>query len=279
MSYSAIHIFLNPVSGEYADILYALLDVNLFEGITENDSGYIAYIPTDKLNLSLLDEIKHSLHEIGCEMKWTAEEIPDQNWNMLWESNFDPVIIDQKCVIRAPFHDKFSDIPLRITIEPKMSFGTGHHQTTRLMLEQMLCIDFNEKQVLDMGCGTGVLGILASLLGASLVYCIDPDRWAYENALENIARNSVSNIHLIQGGKEKIPERVFDVVLANINRNILIDQIPVYSTITKKGSLLLISGTLDDDSPLIRQTAGENQFTYVESRLLDGWKMIVFKRI
>lgn len=279
MSYTAVHVTLNPATNEFTEILYALFDIHAFEGINETTNGFIAYIPSAKLNQAALDEIFQSLMEIGCRMEWKTEEIPEQNWNILWESNFEPVIIDDQCVIRAPFHEPFTDIPIRITIEPKMSFGTGHHQTTRLMIGKMLQLDFQGRKVLDMGCGTGILGILASLLGAANVCCIDFDRWAYENTIENIARNSISNIKVIEGGKENIPNEIVDVVLANINRNVLIDLMPNFAHITQKESLLMLSGILEGDSAVIRNSAVANGFEYIESRLLTGWMMMLFKRI
>lgn len=278
MSYNAVSITLDPATQEYAEILLALLDIHAFEGIVENHDSYTAYIRSTELENSILQEIAKSLLEIGCSMAWKLEYIPEQNWNKLWESNFEPVIVDDRCVIRAPFHDEFDNIPIRITIEPKMSFGTGHHQTTFLMIRQMLGLDFRGKKVLDMGCGTGVLGILASKLGAAEVCCIDSDRWAYENTLENVARNSSVNIVVIEGDKESLPAGKVDSILANINRNVLIDLMPDFNRITQKDSILMLSGILEEDTNVIRNLAEANGFKLKESRLLDGWMMMLFER-
>jgi ribosomal protein L11 methyltransferase len=277
--YIAVQIRLDPYTTEFKEILFALLDHFAFEGMCENEAGIIAYIEDKKLELTSLKEIHHTLSSIDCSMEWTTEHIPSQNWNALWESNFEPVLIDKRCVIRAPFHASFSHIPICITIEPKMSFGTGHHQTTRLMIEEMLETDFKHKKVLDMGCGTGVLGILASRLNAATVTCIDNDTWAYQNTLENITKNNVSNVHVTHGGKETIPNVVFDIVLANINRNILIDQMADYAQVTSSGSLLLMSGILTEDSNSIIPLAEELGFQHQYTRSLNGWIMILCKRI
>jgi ribosomal protein L11 methyltransferase len=279
MQYIALHIKLSPTNNEFTGILSALLDDKSFEGIYESENGLIAYIPAEKFESSVLITISHTLKAMGCSMEWNKETIPAQNWNRLWESNFDPVVIEDRCVIRAPFHESFNSIPIRITIEPKMSFGTGHHQTTRLMIEQMLEINFTDKKVLDMGCGTGVLGILASLLRADKVYCIDTDSWAYENTLENISKNLIDNITVIQGGKEAIPAEKFDILLANINRNIITDQLDIYGKVINNDGLLIISGFLEEDQAAIKLHAESSGFTKMSAKLLDNWMLMLCKRI
>ena len=260
------------------EILIALLDSFDFEGITEEEGGIRAYIPAGNFNNDMVDELKGRFEAYSCSITIAIEDVPEQNWNSIWESNFEPVVIGDRCVIRAPFHDNFENVKYRITIEPKMSFGTGHHQTTRLMLEAVLELDLNGKMVLDMGCGTGVLGILAAMRGAHSVTAIDSDRWAYENARENAARNGIENINVLSGSTEVIPSRKFDIILANINRNILTEHMSAYSDHIGRGGLLLISGILKEDENVLKEKASACKFSFVLSRYLDNWVMMMFDR-
>jgi ribosomal protein L11 methyltransferase len=278
MLYKAIYFILEPTTQEMVEILYALLDNLDFEGISVENNTIIGYIPAKRYEQQAIIALEKKLASLGCRLKWKVKDIPDQNWNYLWESNFEPVVVNTNCVIRAPFHPEFADVTYRITIEPKMSFGTGHHQTTRLMIGQMLKIDFKGKNVLDMGCGSGILAILASMRGASHISAIDIDKWAYENTIENAAKNKINNIEVLIGGREAIPVEKFDIVLANINRNILLDQITDYACVTHKKSVLLVSGILIEDIPKLKEAAQYAGLKFVETRLLDNWAMIVFAR-
>ncbi len=278
MAYKAIHIHLEPVSPEFSEILIALLDAYDFEGVHERDDIIDTYFASDNFNPDWLEVIQSSLLSLGCRMAWKVEEIADQNWNSLWESKFEPVIIDKRCAIRAPFHPQFTDIEYELIIEPKMAFGTGHHQTTRLMIMEMLESDFRNKKVLDMGCGTGVLGILASIMGAGEVVSVDIDRWACENTTENAVKNGINNIRVIQGSSNALPENSFDIILANINRNILLSQMTDYARHTRKNSLLMISGILEEDSNTVNHSAVKAQFSLLRSNSLDKWIVMVFQR-
>jgi ribosomal protein L11 methyltransferase len=279
MLYVGVHFKLRPLTTDFTEITSALLDGYAFKGIIENETGLIGYIERNQFDVAVTDEICKILNKAGCRAEWTMENIPEQNWNALWESNFEPVIIANRCVIRAPFHAPFNEIPIRITIEPKMSFGTGHHQTTRLMIEQMLQIDFRGKNVLDMGCGSGVLGILAAMLQASKVCCVDIDLWAYRNALENINSNQVNNVRVILGNNESIPNENFNIILANISRNILMDQMSDYARVTIPGCLLIMSGVLEEDRAVILQSATQYGFSYRGSKSLNGWISMLCERI
>ncbi len=269
---------MEPCKEEFTEILSAFLDASNYEGTYEENDTITAYIPIESYSLSALNEIKSILKNSGCILSWKLEDIPEQNWNLIWERNFEPVIISDQCLVRAPFHQEYPHIPLEIIIEPKMSFGTGHHQTTSLMMEQMLRIDFKNMNVLDMGCGTGVLGILASKLGASKVTGVDIDNWSYNNTLENIERNSVKNMQVFQGGSKCIPKEKYHIVLANINLNVLLDQINEYSKITKKGSILLLSGILNENQEIILEMAEKNFFNLQNKNEQDGWLMLMFVR-
>lgn len=277
--YKALHFEFDPFKEEYFEILTALLDMYGFEGVVENENKITAYFK-EEINIKedMLNEIQYSLLNIGCKLHWKEELLPDQNWNKLWESNFEPITIGKQCAIRAPFHHEFTNFPYEIIIEPKMSFGTGHHQTTRLMIENMLEMDFLDKVVLDMGCGTGVLGILAALKKASRVVAIDIDKWACANATENARKNNTEHITVLQGDSELILEEQFDIILANINRNILLEQMKDYSISQKKGGILLLSGILRTDREILQNKAYEHGYSFMKTAELDDWITLMFER-
>jgi len=278
MKYSALTIKLDPSSDEFFGFISALLDQHGFEGIYEDDKKLVAYIPKDNLTSAIIDSVINKMAELGCKVECVSEDIAENNWNELWESNFEPVIIDDLCVIKAPFHEEFPDIKYRITIEPKMSFGTGHHQTTRMMLEKILELDMTGKCVLDMGCGTGVLSILASMKGAFQITAIDIDKWAVENTKENIQKNKISNIKILMGGKDSIPDEKYDIILANINRNIILDQMSEFARVNKKSGLLLISGILAEDVDAMKEKAQSVGFNLIDSNSLSNWSLLMFER-
>jgi len=275
---NAYYFTLQPHNIQNTEMLIALLDFYGFEGLTEEKEIIIGYIPAGKLPVNAIEEIKTSLAVSGCNLNYTFEEIAEQNWNKLWESNFDPVVIDSRCVVRAPFHREFPKVQYQITIEPKMSFGTGHHFTTRLMLEKILETDIKGKNVLDMGCGTGVLAILASLCGAETITALDNDKWAFENTFENIQKNNKQNIQVILGGKESIPDTRYDIILANINRNILLDQLTEYSQKITFNGLLIISGILKEDIEILKESAQKYGFKSESDKILCNWVMLAFRR-
>lgn len=221
------------------EILMAEL-INIgFDSFTEEQDGILGYI---QKNLFKEEDLKGlSLMNSGdVEISYTYKEMPNINWNEEWEKNFDPINVDGKVLIRAEFHDPNPNLH-EIIIQPKMSFGTGHHPTTHLMIQQMLDMDFSGKKVLDMGCGTSVLAIFAKQKGAGKVTAIDIDEWSVENSKENAARNNV-NLEISQGTAESLGKEKFDVILANINRNILISDIPAYVSVLENGGELLLSG-------------------------------------
>lgn len=202
--------------------------------------------------------------------------IPGQNWNAVWESNFEPVIIDTRCLIKAPFHTGLPACDFEIVIEPKMSFGTGHHATTSQMIEQMLDMDFEGKTVLDMGCGTAVLAILAEMKGARELLAIDIDEWPVENSIENAQRNHCTKIKVEQGDVSAIGNRMFDVVLANINRNIILQDIDKYAAAIHPGGYLLTSGFYAHEIDQIADKAAQLGLQKIAQRTKNDWAQVTF---
>ena len=209
------------------DILIAELGEVGFESFVENETGLLAYILKSDWREDILDGL-YILQQPGFEISWTQKEIQQQNWNAEWERNFHPITIGNRCMVRAPFHPA-AGVEYDIVIEPKMSFGTGHHETTHMMLQHILDMDVQGKSVLDMGCGTGVLAILAKKKGAGPVDAIDIDEWCYLNTQENIERNDCGSIKAFLGDSSLLKGKKYDVILANIIRNILLEVILVYA--------------------------------------------------
>ncbi|MDY3351200.1 50S ribosomal protein L11 methyltransferase [Riemerella anatipestifer] len=223
----------------WSEILMAELIHIGFDSFTEETNGILAYIPKNDLNEDAIKSL-YIFEQEGVEIDYTYTEMPNINWNEEWEKNFSPINVEDKVYIRAEFHEPQS-LDYEIIIQPKMSFGTGHHATTYLMIQQMLEMDFQGKKVLDMGCGTSVLAIFAKLKGAGDTLAIDIDPWSVENSKENADRNQV-RLRIEEGTAENLGLEKFDIILANINRNILISDIPIYVSVLEKGGQLLLSG-------------------------------------
>jgi ribosomal protein L11 methyltransferase len=232
------------------EILIAELGYAGFESFVENEEGVIAYIQKEEFKEDILDDI-YVLKNEEFKIYFKKEEIEQVNWNSEWEKNFNPILIDDTVYIRAPFHNKLPNIKYDIVIEPKMSFGTGHHETTHMMVKHLLNIDFKDKKVLDMGCGTGILAILAEMLGANPTDAIDIDNWCYLNSVENAERNQCKNISVFEGDASLLINKKYDVIIANINRNILLNDIKTYANSLNKNGILLLSGFYQEDIPII----------------------------
>jgi len=223
-----------------SDILIAELGEVEFESFVETEEGVQAYIKKEDWHPNILDGLLIFSNPLFT-IVYDYSEIEQENWNATWESNFNPIQVGRRCVIRAPFHDK-PKVDYDIVIEPKMSFGTGHHETTHMMLQHILDHDFTGKSVLDMGSGTGVLAILAAMKGAGDIDAIDIDNWCYLNAKENVERNNCSHINVYEGTADLLVNQKYDIIIANINRNILLEDIPSYVKCLKKGGILFLSG-------------------------------------
>jgi ribosomal protein L11 methyltransferase len=271
MTYIQIEFLINNESiAESGEILIAMLSELPFDSFEEHPKGIRGFMPEKDFDEDVFRSYVAQLKET-LDFDFQITTIEDQNWNKKWESNYPSVLIDEKCLIRAPFHADNKAVDYQIVIEPKMSFGTAHHETTSMMISYILENNWSGLKVLDMGCGTGVLAILASMKGAKSLVAIDNDEWAYENTLENLERNAIANTQVSMGGKEAIPAQLFDSILANINRNILLDQIQTYSLRLKNNGKLFMSGFYEEDVPVIVAHAAKFDLHFVDKKSKNKW--------
>ena len=255
MRYLAIHLRFDNKEDFVADVLADYLGKIGFESFVTTDEGLDAYIPEKNFSEQ---EFETALKRFPLDvaMSYVAEEMEDKNWNEEWEKHFfEPITIDNECIIHSSFHKDIPKLKYNIIIDPKMAFGTGHHETTSLMVSEILKMDLTGKSVLDMGCGTSVLAILASLKGAESITAIDIDEWCVRNSLENIALNDVNNIRVLLGDASLLTGQHFDVIIANINRNILLNDMDKYSACLPAGGELFMSGFYTEDLPVIESKA------------------------
>ena len=231
------------------EILIAQLGIEGFESFVENEDGVTAYIQENDWNSKILDDIQ-ILNSDEFEINHKEEVIEQTNWNSEWEKNFNPIQIDNLVSVRAPFHEN-PNLKYDIVIEPKMSFGTGHHETTHMMIQHLLDMDLSDKKVLDMGCGTGILAIFSEMKGAKHVDAIDIDNWCYLNSIENIERNNCQYISVFEGDASLLINKRYDVIIANINRNILLNDMQSYMNSLVDDGVILFSGFYQDDIPVI----------------------------
>ena len=256
------------------EILIAELGYAGFESFVETEEGVTAYIQKEEWNELILDDIQ-ILNSDEFQIDFTFNEIEQTNWNEEWEKNFNPIVVDDICTVRAPFHKK-PNTQYDIIIEPKMSFGTGHHETTHMMIQHILKNDFTNKSVLDMGCGTGVLAILAEIKGAKSLDAVDYDNWCYLNSLENVERNNCKNITVIEGDASVLKGKKYDIIIANINRNILLNDLGTYVSCLNKGGLLFLSGFYNDDIPVIQEECEKHMLKFDEKLERNHWVALKF---
>jgi ribosomal protein L11 methyltransferase len=257
-------------SGFDPEIVMAQMAELGFESFTESESGIQGFISEEMYREDEVLDYLHKLrdkHDLRC----SVQRIPAQNWNAIWESAYEPVTIAGKCHVRAPFHLPVDGMKYDIVIEPRMSFGTAHHETTSLMLAMMMQESVAGKRVLDMGCGTGVLAILAHKMGAADVVAIDNDEWAFSNALDNMEKNDALAVRVIRGDAAAIAESQFDFIIANINRNVLIQDIPVYAGHLNDHGTLLMSGFYQDDLEQIRMASEQAGLQFVQHLIDNNW--------
>ena len=264
-----------PKSDVDTDVLVAIMSLHPFNGFEQYEGGVLAYIATSEYN----DEVESTLEKLqtdfGCRLH--RKQIADQNWNALWESDYEPVMVDDFCIIRASFHPKTSGFLHEIIITPKMSFGTGHHATTHMMIQQMQGADWAGKRVLDYGCGTGVLAILASMLGAKEVLAVDIDTWAYNNTLENLGLNGVDNVS-VQQGDLSVADGNYGIILANINRNVILDTLGEVAERLEEGGQLISSGFLRKDVSLVSEKAKSFGLAPKKIMNMEQWNCIFFEK-
>lgn len=271
MNYFELLFTTLPTEDYHQDLLINALGEIGFDTFEELDFGFKAYIPADVFDQEQLDATLSAYRDMFS-FSYEVTLIPQKNWNQVWESNFEPIQVGGKIYVRASFHEPQPEYLYEIVIDPKMAFGTGHHQTTSMMLEWMLETDFNNKRVLDMGCGTGILAIMAAKLGAATVTAIDYDQVCYDSTIENARLNNVTNIKALCGSKESIPNEKYDIILANINRNILIGQLPAYSRVLNYGGELYLSGFYEQpDLEIINTEAIMYHFRFINRKKGDEW--------
>lgn len=260
-----------------AEILMAELAEVGFDSFEDTPTGIKAYIPKDSWNEQILQDI-YLLSNSEFTISYQITEIEQVNWNEEWEKNFSPIVVEDLCTVRANFHP-VPNTRYDIVITPKMSFGTGHHETTYMMLQQLLPLSLEGTKVLDMGCGTGILAIMAALRGAHDITAIDIDPWCVENATENVQQNDCSFITIKEGDVSLIAGEQYNLILANINRNILLSDIPAYTQALLPQGLLLVSGFYEEDLPAIKEKCQKVGLTYLSHIERNRWVSAKFQRL
>jgi ribosomal protein L11 methyltransferase len=265
-------------SPDYTDILIAELGELGYDTFQETETGFQAYAPEDQFSEEALQEVV-ARYSFAGSFPYEVKRIAKQNWNEEWEKNFEPLLIGNQVSVRADFHPKPEGVQYDIVITPKMSFGTGHHETTTLMIENQLTINHVGTRVLDMGCGTGILAIMAEQLGAREVLAVDIEDWTVENAKENTERNACKTLEVRLGDASVLAgEAPFDIILANINRNVLLEDMPIYSELLKAQGPLVLSGFYTEDLPMLQEKAAACNLTFETSRNKNNWVSAIFRK-
>ncbi len=258
------------------EILIAELGEVGFESFVENENGVIGYIQKNEWKENLLEDV-YILKSEAFSINFDYKEIAQTNWNAEWEKNFNQIQVDDLVSIRAPFH-KNPNLKYDIVIEPKMSFGTGHHETTHMMVQHLINLDVQNKKVLDMGCGTGILAIFAEMKGAQPIDAIDIDAWCYENSIENAERNGCKNISVFEGDSSLLVDKKYDVIIANINRNILLSDMGTYTGCLNETGVLLLSGFYEDDIPVIDAEVSKHGLTLNKTIKRNNWVALQYQK-
>lgn len=263
---------------EFSEILMAEIAEAGFDTFMEIESGFEAYVEGDAFDNDLLSQLKEKYNQVNP-LQFSLAQIPKQNWNEEWEKNVEPIIVDDRCLVRAAFHTIEKKYPYEIIITPKMSFGTGHHQTTHLMISRQMKMDHNNMRVMDAGCGTAILSIMASKLGAKEVEAFDIDEWSVTNGDENVENNSCSSIHIQLGTIEEVKlVGKFDIILANINKNILFAEMHHYASYLEKGGLLLLSGFYVQDIDDLNKEAANYNLSEVARDERESWACLLLEK-
>ena len=258
------------------EILIAELGAIGFESFVENENGVTGYIQKTEWKSSILNDV-FVLKSDEFSIQYNQKEIKQTNWNAEWEKNFQPIQVDDLVSIRAPFHEN-PNLQYDIVIEPKMSFGTGHHETTHMMVQHLLELDIENKKTLDMGCGTGILAIFAEMKGAKPTDAIDIDNWCFENSLENIRRNNCKYISVYEGDSLLLINKKYDLIIANINRNILMMDIKVYANSLNEKGILLLSGFYHEDIPILDAEVSKYNLTLETVKKRNNWVALKYSK-
>lgn len=262
----------------YIEILIAELSEIGFDSFVEHSFGFDAYTEPDRFNEEGLKALAYQ-YAVSANFKYQINQVEKKNWNEEWEKSYQPIFIDTRCVVKASFHQLDRVYPIEIIINPKMSFGTGHHETTFQMLSQQLDLNFKGKRVLDAGCGTGILSVMSSKLGAETVEACDIDEWCIENARENFTLNQTANIHVALGSTGSLHHHLhFDIILANINRNVLLDEIPLYASLLVNGGNMVLSGFFESDVKDLEALAGKHNLYKLKQTLKNKWASVLFEK-
>lgn len=279
MKYTAVRFLSDDMQDWQKDLLIAALAEIGFDSFEDQDKGFSGYIPEANLDLQALETLL-ATENVGYHLHYQVQEIEHKNWNQIWEDSFQPITIGQQCHVRATFHQNRPEFPYQIIVDPKMAFGTGHHQTTSMMLAYILENDLQGKRVVDMGCGTGILAILAQKRGASPVIAVDFDPICIQSVNENKVRNDSGSIETQLGSKEVIQGMQFDIILANINRNILLDHLQTYVDSLVSDGHMYLSGFYDngEDLEMLQQEAERLGMRFIEKKILDTWCAAKFKK-
>ena len=273
--YIAYEFFVTP-QNPATEILIAELGHVGFESFVENDNGVTAYIQKQEWNSNILDDL-YILGSAEFKIKFSYHEVIQTNWNKEWEKNFNPIQVEGQVSVRAPFHENPS-LKYDIVIEPKMSFGTGHHETTHMMIQHLLALDLENKKVLDMGCGTGILAIFAEMKGAQPTDAIDIDSWCYQNSIENVQRNGCKHITVLEGDSSLLKGKKYDVIIANINRNILLSDMKIYTDSLHQEGILLLSGFYKDDIAIIESEVVKHGLVFDKMIQRNRWVALKYKK-
>ena len=271
--YIGYHFTIEPIELG-SEILIAELGEKAFESFIETETGISAYVQKELWSENILEDIQ-ILDNSEFNISYTFEEIEQVNWNEEWEKNFEAIEVDGKCHVRAPFHEK-TNAEYDIVIEPKMSFGTGHHETTHMMIQHILETDFTNKKTLDMGCGTAILAILAEMKGAQPIDAIDIDNWCYLNSIENAERNNCKHISVYEGDASLLSGKKYNIIIANINRNILLNDMQQYVDCLNANGILFLSGFYTEDIPFISESCTSKGLTYVKQFERNNWVALKF---
>lgn len=280
MKYLEFTFKTNPCTETVNDILASVLGDVGFESFIDSSNGLTAYIQQSLCNETSIKEALNDFPMPETTITYTFVEAEDKNWNEEWEKNyFQPIVIGDRCVIHSTFHHDVPHAEYDIVINPQMAFGTGHHETTSLIIEELLNEDLENRSLLDMGCGTSILAILARMRGAHPCTAIDIDEWCVRNSIENIELNKVDDISVFQGDASSLKGKgPFDIIIANINRNILVNDMKHYVACMHEGSILFMSGFYIDDLPVIRAEAEKNGLTFVHHTEKHRWTAVKFQK-